>query len=41
MQKNTPLLLRIIRLTHLLLHVISGLLQSIVYPYFPLSIQRT
>ena len=40
MQKNTPLLLRIIRLTHLLLHVIAGLLQSIVYPYFPLSIQR-
>lgn len=40
MQKTTPLLLRLIRLTHLLLHVASGLLQSIVYPYFPLHIQR-
>ncbi|MBP6057203.1 MAG: 1-acyl-sn-glycerol-3-phosphate acyltransferase [Nitrosomonas sp.] len=40
MQKTTPLLLRLIRLTQLLLHVASGLLQSIVYPYFPLHIQR-
>ncbi|MBA3755861.1 MAG: 1-acyl-sn-glycerol-3-phosphate acyltransferase, partial [Nitrosomonas sp.] len=40
MQKTTPLLLRLIRLIHLLLHVVSGLLQSIVYPYFPLHIQR-
>ena len=40
MQKTTPLLLRFIRLIHLLLHVASGLLQSIVYPYFPLYIQR-
>lgn len=40
MQKTTPLLLRGIRLIHLLLHVVSGLLQSIVYPYFPLHIQR-
>ncbi|SEF60254.1 lysophospholipid acyltransferase family protein [Nitrosomonas ureae] len=40
MQKNTPLLLRFLRLTRLLFHVASGLLQSVVYPYFPLSIQR-
>lgn len=40
MQKNTPTLLRIIRLIRLLFHVISGLLQSIAYPYFPLHIQR-
>ena len=40
MQKSTPLLLRVIRLTHLLLHVFSGLLQSIVYPHFPSAIQR-
>lgn len=39
-QKKTPLLLRILRLMHLLLQVISGWLQSIVYPYFPLNIQR-
>lgn len=40
MQKTTPLLLRFIRLIHFLLHIASGLLQSIVYPYFPLHIQR-
>ena len=40
MQKEAPPLLRFIRFTHLLLHVISGLLQSIVYPYVPLHIQR-
>jgi 1-acyl-sn-glycerol-3-phosphate acyltransferase len=40
MQKNTPLLLRFLRLMRLLFHVASGLLQSVVYPYFPLSIQR-
>ncbi|ALQ50867.1 lysophospholipid acyltransferase family protein [Nitrosomonas ureae] len=40
MQKNTPLLLRFIRLIRLLFHVVSGLLQSVVYPYFPLPIQR-
>ncbi|MBS0588860.1 lysophospholipid acyltransferase family protein [Nitrosomonas sp.] len=40
MQKKTPPLLRIIRLIRLLFHVTSGLLQSIVYPYFPLHIQR-
>ena len=40
MRKTTPLLLRLIRLIHLLLHVASRLLQSIVYPYFPLHIQR-
>lgn len=39
-QKTTPLPLRIIRLIRLLLHIASGLLQSIVYPYFPLNIQR-
>ena len=40
MQKNTPLLLRFLRLMRLLFHVASGLLQSVVYPYFPLPIQR-
>jgi 1-acyl-sn-glycerol-3-phosphate acyltransferase len=40
MQKTSPLLLRVIRLIHLLFHVVSGLLQSMVYPYFPLHIQR-
>ncbi|WP_293006823.1 1-acyl-sn-glycerol-3-phosphate acyltransferase [Nitrosomonas sp.] len=40
MQKNTPVLLRFIRLTRLLFHVASGLLQSLVYSYFPLSIQH-
>ncbi|MBS0300347.1 MAG: 1-acyl-sn-glycerol-3-phosphate acyltransferase [Proteobacteria bacterium] len=40
MQKKTPPLLRIVRLIRLLFHVVSGLLQSIVYPYFPLHIQR-
>ena len=40
MQKNTPYLLRIFRLISLLLHIISGLLQSIVYPFFSLRIQR-
>ena len=40
MQTLTPALLRIMRLTHLLIHVVSGLLQSIVYPYFPHNIQR-
>ncbi len=40
MQKTTPLLLRSMRLMHLLLHVVSGFLQSMIYPYFPLHIQR-
>lgn len=40
MQKNTPLLLRFIRLTRLLFHVASGLVQSLVYSCFPLPIQR-
>lgn len=40
MQKTTPLLLRFIRLIRLLLHIVSGLLQSIVYPYFPLHTQQ-
>lgn len=40
MQRKTPPLLRIIRLIRLLFHVISGLLQSIVYPYFPRHIQQ-
>lgn len=40
MQKKTPPLLRIIRLIRLLFHVTSGLLQSIIYPYFPRHIQR-
>jgi 1-acyl-sn-glycerol-3-phosphate acyltransferase len=40
MQKTTALPIRIIRLIRLLLHVVSGLLQSIVYPYFPLDMRR-
>lgn len=40
MQKTTPLLLRVIRLVRLLFQIISGLLQSIVYPYLPLNVQR-
>ncbi len=40
MHKTTPLLLRIIRLIRFLLHITSGLLQSIVYPWLPLNIQR-
>lgn len=40
MQKITPLLLRVIRLVRLLCQIISGLLQSVVYPYFPLNVQR-
>lgn len=41
MQKNIPSLLQFIRLIRLLFHVVSGLLQSMVYPYFPLHIQRS
>ena len=37
---STSQLLRIFRCTHLILHVISGLIQSLVYPYFPQSTQR-
>ncbi len=40
MQKTTPPLLRLIRLTQLLLHIVSGLLQSFFYPHFPQNIQR-
>jgi len=40
MQKTTPLLLRVMRLVRLLFQIASGLLQSIVYPYFPQNIQR-
>lgn len=40
MQKTTSLLLRFIRLNRLLCHVISGLLQSIIYPYISLHIQQ-
>ena len=40
MQKYTPLLLQFFRLLRLLLHVVSGVAQSIVYPYFSLRIQR-
>ena len=40
MQKTTPLLLRVIRMVRLLFQIASGLLQSIVYPYFPQNIQR-
>ena len=41
MQNTTPLLLRSIRLLKLCCHVGSGYLQSIVYPYFPVPVQRT
>lgn len=40
MLENTPALLQIFRLIRLLLHVASGFLQSIVYPYFSLPVQR-
>ena len=40
MQKTTALLLRVIRMLRLLFQIASGLLQSIVYPYFPLNVQR-
>jgi 1-acyl-sn-glycerol-3-phosphate acyltransferase len=40
MQKTTPQLLRVIRMIRLLFQIASGLLQSIVYPYFPLNVQR-
>lgn len=40
MQKTTPFLLRAIRVTKLLFHVGSGLVQSLIYPYLPLHIQR-
>ncbi|MBK6959410.1 MAG: 1-acyl-sn-glycerol-3-phosphate acyltransferase [Nitrosomonas sp.] len=40
MHKTTPLLLRIMRLIRFFPHIFSGLLQSIVYPYFPQNIQR-
>ena len=40
MHKTTPLLLRIIRLIRFFFHITSGLLQSIVYPWLPLNIQR-
>lgn len=36
----TSQLLRIFRCTHLICHVISGLIQSLVYPYFSQSTQR-
>lgn len=41
MQKTTPLLLQVIRVIKLLFHVISGVLQSLVYPYFPQHIRRS
>ena len=37
---TTSQLLRIFRCTQLVLHVISGLIQSLVYPYFSQSTQR-
>ncbi len=40
MQKTTRQPIRIFRLIRLLLHVVSGLLQSTVYPYFSRPIQR-
>lgn len=41
MQNTTPLLLQVIRSAKLLFHVISGVMQSLVYPYFPQAIQRS
>lgn len=40
MQHSTSRPLRIFRSIRLLLHVVSGLIQSLVYPYFSQSIQR-
>lgn len=40
MQKTTSHPIQVFRLTRLLLHVISGLIQSFVYPHFPQAIQR-
>lgn len=40
MLQNTPVLLQFLRLIRLLLHVVSGFLQSIVYRYFSSSVQR-
>lgn len=36
----TPKIIQIFRLSRLLLHILSGLLQSIAYPYFNRAIQR-
>ena len=36
----TSQLLRIFRCTHLIRHIVSGLIQSLVYPYFSQSTQR-
>ena len=40
MHNTTRLPIRILRFLRLLLHVVSGVIQSLVYPYFPRSIQR-
>lgn len=40
MHNITPLPIRILRFLRLLLHVVSGFTQSLVYPYFSRSIQR-
>ncbi|MCH9638608.1 MAG: 1-acyl-sn-glycerol-3-phosphate acyltransferase [Betaproteobacteria bacterium] len=40
MQKNTSRLISVFRLIRLLLHVLSGLIQSIIYPRFSRATQR-
>lgn len=40
MHNTTRLPTRILRFLRLLLHVVSGVIQSLVYPYLPRSIQR-
>jgi len=40
MRNTTCLPIRILRFIRLLLHVVSGLIQSFIYPFFPRSIQR-
>ena len=40
MKKSTPISIRIIRFVRLLLHVVSGIVQSIAYPHFSRSIQH-
>jgi len=40
MHNTTRLPIRILRFIRLLLHVVSGFIQSFIYPFFPRSIQR-
>ncbi|UJP05861.1 MAG: 1-acyl-sn-glycerol-3-phosphate acyltransferase [Nitrosomonas sp.] len=40
MQQQTPVLLQLIRLFRLSFHIASGLIQSVAYPYFSLTVRR-